>query len=179
MAENDLLLLLFAVIDLLKGAFLVSIPAFAFVFIAVLVRKALAKKYKWNWFSSSLVTTYFLVFSMTLVLYITPYFDATAGLAPQVVPPELQQTPAEFFAPFAAQFARLLIVALLLALLLMPIEFIGLFLFEKISERLHFAYSIRLFLATFLVSLFCSFIIIFVAPWIITGILYLIFFGGT
>ena len=177
MAENPLLFVLYGLFDLLKGSFLVSIIVFVFVFIAIFVRTALAKKYKLNWFKSSILTTYFLVFSLVLVLYIMPVIDILITPATGIILPELQPTPVELLIPFVLQFARLLVIALMLTLLLMPLEFIGIFLFEKISEKFKFAYSIRLFLTVFAVSVFTSAFVLFVAPWSIAGILFLIYFG--
>lgn len=176
MAQNTVLDILFGLIELVKGAFLLSIPVFVFVFIAIFVRRALAKKYKWNWFKSSIITTYFLVFSLVFVLYALPILQVLT-IPGQIVFPEFQPTILEQFVPLVIQFARLLIVALLLTFLLMPIEFVGLFLFEKISEKTKHAFSVRLFATVFITMAVVSIVFLFIAPWIVTGILYLIFFG--
>ncbi len=177
MAENTGLEIVFSIIDLLKGAFLLSLPVFLFVFVAVLVRKALEKKYKWNWFKSSIMTTFFLVFSLVFVLYVTPASSVfLSGTQPPILTslaPTLAQTIGSLF----VQFVRLIVVSILLTFLLMPVEFVGLFLFEQVSQKLKIAYSIRLFITVFLATLVCSVFLIFVMPWIIPGILFLIFFG--
>ena len=177
MAQDIFLLAFFSLLDLLKGSIIFSIPVFVFVFVAIFVRKALAQKYGWQWFSSSLVTTYFLVFSLVLVIYALPIVDVNNSVQNYPILPELAPTPLEIAAPILLQFFRLLVVALILAFILMPIEFVGLFLFEKISQKIRAAYVVRAFLAVFASTFFSLAIIIFLVPWIVPGIIFLIFYG--
>lgn len=177
MAENFFLNIIFSFFDLAKGSAIVSIPVFVFVFVASLARKWLEKKYKWSWIKSSFVTTYFLVFSFVFVLYTFPIVQAFLEAGEETVLPEFAPTPLEIIVPIFLQSARLLLVALILTLLLLPLEFVGLYLFEKISQRVRAAFSVRLFLAVFLVTLFTFATVIFFAGWVFSGIIYLIFFG--
>ncbi len=177
MAQDTLSLILFSILDLLKGSLIFSIPVFAFVFIAIFVQKALSKKYQWTWFKSSAITTYFFMFSLASVLYVLPIIDVFTTTQTVSVLPEFAPTPLEIVLPIILQFVRLLVVALILSFILMPLEFVGLYLFEAISKKTKVSYSVRLFLAVFLSTLFTLAITIFLAPWIITGLIYLIFFG--
>lgn len=177
MAQDFFLLAFFSLLDLLKGSVIFSIPVFVFVFTAIFVRKSLAKKYKWAWFKSSIVTTYFLVFSLVLVIYVLPIVDVNNSVQNYPILPELAPTPLEIATPIILQFFRLLVVALILTFILMPLEFVGLFLFEKISQKIKAAYSVHIFLTVLASTFFSLAIILFLMPWIVSGIIFLIFFG--
>lgn len=177
MAENVLMLVFNSIIDLLKISLPASIVAFAFVFVAVIARKQLAQKYKWSWVKSSFITTYFFLFALTVSLYLAPILDVVFVPSTSGIPPELAPTLSEIILPPIAQFLRLLVVALILAFILMPLEFVGLYLFEKISEKLKAGFSVRLFLTVFLATVFSFAITLFLMPWVLTGIIYLIYFG--
>ncbi len=185
MPLNLLLNLLFSLIDLAKGSLIFSIPVYLIVLIGVFLRRFFEKKYKLNWFKSSLAATYLLMFALPFFLYISfpaaSFGEVTIGEIPYTARPI-----GELVFPIILSFIRLLVVAAVLTLMLLPLEFVGVFIFDKQIKRLALIkskkwsklnYFINLYISVFILSLFTAFVILFLFPWILPGVIYLIFFG--
>jgi len=163
MASDLFSVALFSLIDLLRGSFINSLLVFIFVFFAVKVRRSLSRQYKWSWFKSSFITTYLLVFSLILVLYLIPIIEVVRE-NPEFggsVPVEFQIPVNELFASAVVQIIRLLVVALVLSFMLVPLEFVGLYIHQQIVKKFKFHWAIKLYLAVFLTTLLSFAFIIF------------------
>ncbi|AJF60211.1 MAG: hypothetical protein J4224_01585 [Candidatus Diapherotrites archaeon] len=176
MVQDLVSVTVFSLIDLLKGSFISSVPVFIFVFFASKVRRAIAGKYKWSWFKSGFITTYLLIFSLILVLYLQPALPLLQSDPFGETPVEFQTPVLELLLIALIQLVRLLVVALVLSFIVLPLEFIGLFLHEKIKKSFKFHWALKLYLTVFIVTLLASIFVLFFAQWIISGTLAFIYY---
>ncbi len=174
----DLLPMAFnSVLDLLRAAALTTLPAFVLALAINALRKALVHRYQWTWMKSAFVAT-FLVFAVLVNLVYWPDWLSTVGQAAYgQLPPEIQPTAASNALGYAFNEARLLFVALLLTLLAFPVELVTLY-FKEHAERRHGVKGLLAALAgVFMASFLAWAAILFLFPWAVSGVLYLIFFG--
>ena len=175
--------LLFSAIDLLKGSLVFSLPVFVVVLIAVFFGKFLMKKYKFNWLSAAGLTTYVFTAIILFIIYFTPILQSLGQTTIGTVPDMFQPTPQEIVGQILGVPARLLIVSLFVALLLLPLEFVGSYVYDFLSKKYSkLNHYVRAFAAVFAATLFAWFLILFIFQLVfgidlITGLLYLIFYG--
>src|SRR3989344_3795665 len=121
--------------DLLRGAVIVAIPVFLLVLAGKYFRAKLAKKTKWKWATSAFATTFGLFFAILLILYfypaITGFSESNLGKVPSVFAPSA----ASIFFSYLYGIFKVIITALVVSILLMPFEFMGVFIFEYISKK--------------------------------------------
>jgi len=167
----------FSIAYLLKGAIFYSFFTYIIVLVAVYVRKIIAEKFKLNWLLSTAIVTYLVLFLIIFVIYLTPFFTSIGETQTGIIPEPFAQTNLEIVIGIIFVFLRLVLVVAVLTLLVLPLEFIGVFIFEQIEERNPKGYYLNIALATFATVLITSIVVLFLAPWIIPGVLFLIFFS--
>ena len=69
MPENALLLLLYSVIDLLRGSLVVALPVFFMALAGSYVRRKISAETKWSWTMSALAATFFVSFILLMLAY--------------------------------------------------------------------------------------------------------------
>ena len=79
------------------------------------------------------------------------------------IPPEFQPTLADNITSLILQLFNIVFSAAVITFLLMPLEFIGLYFYEKVLPE-KTAYPIKLLFAVFLSTLLASILVIFVFP---------------
>lgn len=166
---------LLAVFGFLRGVFLVSIIVFLLSLIGVWLFKRIKKKYNFSWFKAVLLASFLEILVLTAVVY---FFPAYLGYSQQtygILPPELAPTLAETIISFLVLLLRVLIVSLILTIFLLPLEFIASLVFEKLSPKL--PQILRQFIAVFASTLVGGICIFLLFPWIIPGIVQLLFFA--
>jgi hypothetical protein len=164
-------------LDLLKGSLLIAVIVFFFVLIARVLSKKLTERFKFSWIKSSIASTYAVLFVVLLVLY---FFPMTVGFSEEdlgVVPKELQWNAFDFFYLIGGGLLRVALLSALFSVFLLPLEFVGVFLLEKVKEKWGFPELVNVFASTFGATLLGLFIILFVFPWMLTSIIYLIYFA--
>lgn len=149
------------IFDLLRGSIINSVYVFLIVLVAFFVRRHVAKRFSMNWLKSSILTTYLLVFLLIFVMHLLILF------------PVLSQnvfTPAEFSPPITDTiisvfllFFNIIFAAVVITFLLMPLEFIGLYFYEKALPS-KTGWPIRLLVSVFLSTLLASIMLIFIFP---------------
>ena len=149
------------IFDLIRGSVINSVYVFAIVIVAVFVRRYMAKKFSMNWFKSGILTTYLLVFLLIFVMHLLILFPILSYDV--FVPPEFQPTLADNITSLVLQLFNIVFASAVITFLLMPLEFIGLYFYEKILPE-KTAFPIRLLLAVFLSTLLASILVIFVFP---------------
>ena len=149
------------IFDLVRGSVINSVYVFAIVLVAFFVRRYIVKKFPMAWFRSSILTTYLLVFLLILVMHLFILFPVLSTNV--YTPPEFQRTIADTITSLILQLLNIVFAAAVVTFLLMPLEFIGLYFYEKILAP-KTAWSIRLLLAVFLSTLLASILVIFVFP---------------
>jgi hypothetical protein len=141
------------------------------------------KKYKFSWLSAAALTSYVFTAIIVFAIYFTPVLQSLGQSTMGEVPEMFQPSAQEIAGQILGVPARLLIVSLFVALLLMPLEFVGSFIYDSLGKKYpKLNHYIRAFAAVFCATLFAWFLILFVFQMIlgidlITGLLYLIFYG--
>lgn len=155
-------------------AFLISLPVFAVVFIAVLLHRKISQKYKYKWFQASLLTTYLMLLVLIFFLYAFPFVSAYLS-AGSSNPPDFPPTLFDQLAFISMSLIKVIFSAFVLTFLLMPVEFLGVFFIEKIrKKKLHDFFNI--FLAVYACTCFTAFVFL-AFPQILRALIFLIFWG--
>ena len=157
----DLASVVAGILDLIRGSVINSVYVFAIVIVAFFIRRYMAKKFSMNWFKSSILTTYLLVFLLIFVMHLLILFPVLSYYV--FIPPEFQPTLADNITSLILQLFNIVFSAAVITFLLMPLEFIGLYFYEKVLPE-KTAYPIKLLFAVFLSTLLASILVIFVFP---------------
>lgn len=176
---SDLIqLLLFSLIDLLRGTLLLSVPVFIIVAPACFLRKRLARKYRLDWLKSTFATSYLLVLLLIFVLYFSPIAGSWGHETMGIYPPAFAPAAWEGLAAAALLFLRLVFVALVFEIMLLPMEFFGALLFDWLGKRYaKLNYYIRLYAVVFAGTLISAFLVLFAMKWLPAAVLYMVFYA--
>lgn len=170
--------LLFSLLGLLKGSLVVFIPVFILVLTGKALRKKIQSKTKWKWFPSALASTFILVWMLILIAYFVPFLEGLSEQSLGEIPASFAPPPAAILYSYVYGLARVTISAAVVCLILMPLEFAGLFVFESLSKRFPKSPEwIRLLATSYIAALFSSAVFLFIIPEAVTGLLFFIYFG--
>ena|SRR3989338_1344726 len=169
---------LFSILDLARGSISVFLPVFIATLIGRLILKKTEKRMKWKWLSNAFAATFALLWIVILALYFYPVLtslqETNVGETPSVFAPSATTLAASY----VYGLFRVTVSALVISLLLLPLEFIGLFIFESLLRRFPELPEIaNIALACYLTSAISAAIILFIIPEAPTGIFYFIFYG--
>ena len=178
MAISPIENLVFSLIDLLKGSIVVAVPLIIFLLIGKWLGKKVAAKTKRSWTVNAMITTFIISWSVVLLMYFAPYIFALQELSIGEVPSFFSPAPASLLLSFVYGLVKVSLVSALLSILLLPLELIGLFVFESISKRFpKYSETARLAATAYVMAVFSSLVIIFIVPEAIAGFFYLLYFG--
>ena len=166
---------LLAVFGFLRGIFLISIIVFIFSLIGIQLFKYIRKKYKFSWFKAVLLASFLETFVIVAVVYFFPAYTGFQQQTYGVLPPELQPTIIETLIIYVALILRVIIVSIIISIFILPLEFVASFVFEKLSPKM--PQMLRQFIAVFASTLVGGICIFLLFPWILPGILQLLFFA--
>ncbi|MDO8537661.1 MAG: hypothetical protein Q7S21_02145 [archaeon] len=166
--------ILLAVFGFLRGIFLISIVIFLLSLVGVKLFNYLRKRHEFSWFKAVLLASFLEIFVLTAIVYFFPAYLGYSQQSYGILPPELQPTLIENLLFFAGIFLRVIIVSIVLSIFLLPLEFVGSYVFEKLNQKL--PYFLRQFIAVFAATLVGGICVFLLFPWIILGILQLLFF---
>ena len=169
--------LFFSAVDLLKMAFIVSVPAFCGVLLGKELKKAIEKKIKGSWLKSAFIVTYIFSFVIVFLLYVFPLISASSELSQRFVPEELNPTLTDSIIAVGWALIKILFAAFVIAIFLVLLEFVGLYVFEWLEKKYKLNYFAGLFVGVFAASLVALIIVLFLFPWTLTGLIYLIYFA--
>lgn len=174
----DPLSIISGIIDLLIIALKISIPAFLIGLIVVFFKNWLAKKYGLSWIQSAVVATYLAVTIILFFLYLFPYYLGflASDLAKQAAPSMLSLTVWDIAAAVFFTIIKILGSALILTIMLLPLEFLAEFFSSKLKEK-KIPELAKKFAVAYFTSLVVTIIILFIFPWMLTGIIYMIYWG--
>ncbi len=174
----DVLSVALGIMDLLRIALIISIPLFLASIPALLFKNWLAKKFSLSWIQSALITTYLAVTIILIFLYLFPYYlgFSESILAKQIPPSMLAITPADIAVAIFLTILKILVNALILTIILLPLEFFAEFASDKLKEK-KFPQLAKNFVIAYCTGLLATIIILFVFPWIISGIVFLLYWG--
>ncbi len=176
MAADIVANLFSTVFSLLWASFWYSIPVFLLLFLVNPIHRFFRERFKQTWVLASLASTYVIVLALLIVAYLAPAFSAAnendLGFAPAALAPSF----GELVLSYVAVWFRLLLLAVFFAVLLLPAEFLGVFWMEWFSKRVKNRVVAR-FLSVWLTVLIVVGVVLFALPWIIPGLLYLIYWA--
>ena len=163
-----------------------TIPFFLPLLIATLIGlfafNWVQKKFKWKWLGSSITTVYILWLVLFLFVHAWNIYSGLQQIDPSIIPDDIRADPL-FSATYGVDPLPVLVQAIIqsivtagiFALLTMPFIFLGLVTFELIGKRTK-SFWIKLIANTWVWCLIL--VVLFVGfPWILTGLIYLAFFG--
>ncbi len=167
--------LVLSVFSFLRGAFLFSLGVFVLAFLASLLNRHWYKRFDWSWFRASFLSTYLILFVFLLLVYVLPVFFAFWQADPGFIPPEFSYTFSEWISIALTLLLKSLALAFLFALLLMPLEFFGLFVMEKMEKKHKFPKALNIFAGCFASTMAGTAVVLFVLPLTIPALIHLIF----
>ena len=170
----------FALIDLLRMALIAAIPAFVLtLFGQLLFKKIRGKKKKTSWIAAAFAASYIIMFAVVLLLYLFPFYLGfiESDLAKQIAPPEMQLTIIDYGMAFFSTILKNALSAAVLTILLLPLLFFASFVSEKIEEKKKLPAPANTFIAVYCTALLAWVIILFIFPWVLSGIIYLLFWS--
>lgn len=175
MAENSLVSFAISLFDLLKTVFFISLPVFLIAMFSVSLHKKISKKYGLKWFQSAIVSTYLTTLVLIFFLYLVPAIISIIESKGLVAPADFPISPIEQIAFASFSLVKIFLSSAVFAILLMPVEFFGLFVFEK-TEKIKLPFFAKIFLPVYFSTLI-AFLILFFNPWILQGLIYMIYWA--
>ena len=182
MALDLLSNVVFSVVDFLKLAIMLAVPTYVFTAIGAWLKGKLCEKFKLSWLKGAAASTFAVFFVLLTALYLFPYVSAFGTETIGAVPEFAQATLDVVLLQGVLLVVRLLLIAALLALLVLPLELAGSYALEALRAKYPaLNYYAALLVSVFAVSLLAVFLLLFVIPPIIggdavTGLVYLVFF---
>ncbi|VVB99106.1 Uncharacterised protein [uncultured archaeon] len=167
--------------ELLKGSLLPSLIIFVLAIIGIGLRDRISAETKWKWLSSTLIVTFVICFCLSLLAYFYPLLSAAQEQGLGELPAYLASSPIEIIASFAYGIAKAALFAAVLALLLLPFELVGSYVNSVAAKNLGRKSNplIGLAAASYIMTAIGFFIVFFIMPQALTGLLYLLYFGFT
>lgn len=163
----------FTAIDLVRGAFVVSLPFFALAFLGSLLHRRLSGKYKFSWLISAVVTIFVFSFAFAVFAYLYPLQQGDLG----VLPPELQPDTSDHLGFLLGSVFKVTLTSAVLTGIFTPFALLGSLIKDRLEKRKYNKY-ICMYAAVFACSLLGSLLFLFLFGWIMQGMLYLLYFAG-
>ena len=168
---------LVSLFSLLWSALLFAIPVFLAVW---LVGKGLLvffqKHWHRSWIQSAFLASYGMFFVVLIIAFFWPVWQASRDSAFGLLPEAIAPTPTDLLGQFVFGLARILLISVFFALLSLPLIFVGEFFKDALKERVRNP-PFRVFLAVWLVMVIALAIAFFLIPWVIPGLLYLVYWA--
>ena len=173
---------------LLWNALLLAIPIFVVSLCGIALKKFVAEKTAKpgekgkpkkapSEAKAAFIATYIIVFILVLLAYSLPYIMAQDSIAAKdALPDELKPTAQDSAITSAVQLAKLLLVSLAFSIMLLPFEFAGMWVFEKLHLAKKLNGFASVFAACFAMAL-CGLIMLLALPWLLSGVIFLVYFA--
>ncbi|HLC78914.1 MAG TPA: hypothetical protein VJG83_00655 [archaeon] len=168
----------FSILNLLKGSLSIVLPIFILAFIGKWLNAKIRKATKWSFIVTALLSTFALLWVLILIAYFYPILTSLQESGIGQVPSVFAPTLGELATSYAYGLFKVTISSLVISLILLPFEFIGLFVFESLHSRFKkMPEPIILLAACYLMSVVGAAIFLFLIPEAVSGIIYFIYFG--
>jgi hypothetical protein len=179
MPLSILINLVTSTIELLRLAFFLSIPMFVCGIVIKFLNSKLSQKFGYSFFKSTIISTYLVVLSLIIVLYFFPLYLGYSESPWQTngIPPQFQITLVDFFDATPAIAIKLLWVALVFTLFLIPLQFVASYIFELLKTKFTKHKIVNLYATVFLTSVITVLIILFIFPFIPYWSVYFLYFS--
>jgi len=171
--------LVFALVDLARMSLIVAIPAFLIVLLAGKLNTWLRKRFKASWIMAAFATSFIVLLPIVFILYLVPFSIGYASslIVSQPVPEGMQLTLLDYAMAAVSTIFKNILSALIFAVLLMPFIFFAAFAEEKVRERFKLHKLANAFIATFLTTALAWIIVLFIFPWVVTALLWKLYWG--
>ncbi len=171
--------LVFGLIDLIRLSLIVAIPVFLVVLVGQKLGKRIQATFEQSWIVSAFVTTFIVLFPIVFLAYLIPYALGyfASPFAGMPLPEFMQLTLVDYAMMVILTIVKNVITAFIFAVLLMPLIFFASFVEEKFKEKTKLPELANLFIAIFITAFAAWIIILFIFPWIYTGIFELLWWG--
>jgi predicted PurR-regulated permease PerM len=164
----------FSVIDLLRGAFMLSIPLFVAALLGSLLHKKISKKFKRSWFASAVIVC--LVFSLAAVS-LAYFYPLAYGFGAESLgekPQELQPDASDWAALAVTSIFRVSTAGIFLAAVSLFFVMLGSFPKEWLEKK-KFNKYICLYASVYACTFFASFLFLFAFGNVLQGMLYFLY----
>lgn len=169
--------LFFSVLDILRGAFILSIPFFLLALPGTVIRVRLAKRFKLSWLASAALTLFAFSLLFSFIAYTVPFLIALNTQNLGVIPGELQPGLGDIAQFFLTYTLKVVLSAAVIVAFALPFVFLGSFFYDWLVKK-KFNRYICLFLAVFASCLVASVLLLFFFGWVYQGMIFLLYFSG-
>lgn len=178
MALDPIFLLVNSLLDLMRGSFFVAIPVFLLVIAGRFLRVKISEKTGWKWIGAAFAATFAILWLILLLAYffpaITALQESNIGETPSIFAPSA----GDIMLSYLYGLFKVTATAVVASFLLMPFEFIGLFIFESLAKNTPKLPDIAyLAITVYLACVVSAAVIIFLVPETINGVVYFFYFG--
>jgi len=169
-----------AVLDLLRLSIIAAIPAFLIVLAAQRLNALIKKHFRLSWIVTAFITTFIVLLPIVFIAYLAPYLAGynSSPFVGMPTPDFLQLTAIDYAMAVISTIAKNAITAFVFAVLLMPLLFLASYAEEKLREKLKIPRLANTFLAILITAVISWIIMLFIFPWIYTGIFELLWWGS-
>jgi hypothetical protein len=180
MVVESIIALILTIIDLVKDAVLLSIPVFVLVWLGSYLKNALEKRYKLSWIVSVFIVIYIITTLLIFLLYFGFYAFVAQGYDVGVMPEQFMLSFEEAFTMgltfLVIVIFKKLFAGLALSLIALPFAFVSSFIREMLVKKYKKINPLALLFAGVFGAVLLALIIFLSFQWIITGVIYLMFF---
>ncbi|GEM_PF-5424457 len=170
--------LFFSALALLKGALAPAVIVFFLALIGKRVRGTIEKEMNWKWLGSTLAATFVISWCIVLLAYFFPIITASQEQGLGLVPSPIAPTLSGIALSYIYGVLKVTLVAAVLCVLLLPLELVGSYIRSVVEKKLGKLPSwSKLLVSAYIVTLLASFIVLFIVPQSVTGLLYLLYYG--
>ncbi len=169
--------LFFSVLDIFKGALVLSLPLFLLAILGSLFHSLISKRFKTSWLASATITLFVFSAVFSFIAYTVPLILAFQAQNIGVVPPELRLGFGDMARFFLFYAIKVVLSAALMTAFAMPFVFISSFFHDWLKEK-KFNKYVCLFLAVFASCLVASALLLFFFGWVYQGLIFLLYFSG-
>jgi predicted lysophospholipase L1 biosynthesis ABC-type transport system permease subunit len=168
---------LFSLLSLLWSALLFAIPVFLAVwFLGRRLVVFFQKRWHRSWIQSVFLASYAMFFVVLIIAFFVPVWQATRDSAVGIVPAGIAPSFFDLLGRFFFGLVRVLALSAFFSLLALPLVFVGELFKEWFSKRVRSA-PVCFFAAVWLAMALVLAIVLFLLPWVVPGLLYLIYWA--
>jgi hypothetical protein len=114
---------------------------------------------------------------LLIVFFVFPVIEAFVSVDLGVIPEPYRMTLPEFLYLAFSLLIKLMLVSFVFSLFVLPLTFVGAFVFSLLSKKFLWNKFINFFLACFVSTALALFVVLFLFPWIIPGAIFLVYFA--
>jgi hypothetical protein len=166
--------LFWALIELVKGGFILAILLFLLVLVGAFVRLKLEEKFMFSWIITAIITIFAFSFMLLTIAVAYPLVLARMEAETGYIPAYFQPTLGERAFAVLMFVSHLLVSSAVLTALVLPFVVAGALLEERIRNRFELPRIVSMFVTTWLVCMILAALVLYGFRWVLLGIIYLL-----